>query len=71
MQKFIKTCFNCFLCFFFVLVLGVDRVFRGDCSTKQVYEDEAKEIVLSVVSGINYKYGVSIVLSVFRSLLDA
>ncbi|KAK1572468.1 hypothetical protein Q3G72_033007 [Acer saccharum] len=37
-----------------------DRVFRGDCSTKQVYEDEAKEIVLSVVSGINssiFAYG--------------
>ncbi|KAK2665444.1 hypothetical protein Ddye_004018 [Dipteronia dyeriana] len=37
-----------------------DRVFRGDCSTKQVYDDEAKEIVLSVVSGINssiFAYG--------------
>ncbi|XP_021285681.1 kinesin-like protein KIN-7E isoform X2 [Herrania umbratica] len=30
-----------------------DRVFRGDCSTKQVYEEGAKEIALSVVSGIN------------------
>ncbi|GLU02823.1 hypothetical protein SLE2022_200580 [Rubroshorea leprosula] len=37
-----------------------DRVFRGDCSTKQVYEEGAKEIALSVVSGINssiFAYG--------------
>lgn len=37
-----------------------DRVFRGDCSTRQVYEDGAKEIALSVVSGINssiFAYG--------------
>lgn len=37
-----------------------DRVFRGDCSTRQVYEDGAKEIALSVVGGINssiFAYG--------------
>ncbi|GFY89895.1 ATP binding microtubule motor family protein [Actinidia rufa] len=31
-----------------------DRVFSGDCSTWQVYEEGAKEIALSVVSGINW-----------------
>lgn len=37
-----------------------DRVFRSDCSTRQVYEDGAKAVVLSVVSGINssvFAYG--------------
>ncbi|KAE8716872.1 hypothetical protein F3Y22_tig00110108pilonHSYRG00058 [Hibiscus syriacus] len=37
-----------------------DRVFRGDCSTKKVYQDGAKEIALSVVNGINssiFAYG--------------
>ncbi|KAE9612953.1 hypothetical protein Lal_00027302 [Lupinus albus] len=37
-----------------------DRVFRGDCSTRQVYEEAAKEVALSVVSGINssiFAYG--------------
>lgn len=37
-----------------------DRVFRGDCATRQVYEEGAKEIALSVVSGINssiFAYG--------------
>ncbi|KAE8686548.1 Kinesin-like protein NACK1 [Hibiscus syriacus] len=37
-----------------------DRVFRGDCSTKQVYQEGAKEIALSVVNGINssiFAYG--------------
>ncbi|KAH1099083.1 hypothetical protein J1N35_016004 [Gossypium stocksii] len=37
-----------------------DRVFRGDCLTKQVYEEGAKEIALSVVNGINssiFAYG--------------
>ncbi|KDP27640.1 hypothetical protein JCGZ_19645 [Jatropha curcas] len=37
-----------------------DRVFRGDCSTRQVYEEGAKEVALSVVSGINssiFAYG--------------
>ncbi|MBA0649461.1 hypothetical protein Goklo_017024 [Gossypium klotzschianum] len=33
-----------------------DRVFRGDCSTKQVYKEGAKEIALSVVNGINCEY---------------
>ncbi|KAJ0971074.1 hypothetical protein J5N97_019033 [Dioscorea zingiberensis] len=37
-----------------------DRVFRGECGTKQVYEEAAKEVALSVVSGINstiFAYG--------------
>ncbi|KAJ9189659.1 hypothetical protein P3X46_000924 [Hevea brasiliensis] len=37
-----------------------DRVFRGDCSTRQVYEEGAQEVALSVVSGINssiFAYG--------------
>lgn len=36
--------------------LVVDRAFRGDCSTRRVYEEGAKEIALSVVCGINCKY---------------
>jgi len=43
-----------FLNFYYDLV--VDRVFRGDCSTKQVYEEGAKAIALSVVGGINCKH---------------
>ncbi|XP_027361650.1 kinesin-like protein KIN-7H isoform X2 [Abrus precatorius] len=37
-----------------------DRVFRSDCSTRQVYEEAAKDVALSVVSGINssiFAYG--------------
>ncbi|KAL9231682.1 hypothetical protein vseg_006877 [Gypsophila vaccaria] len=37
-----------------------DRVFSGDCSSKQVYDEGTKEIALSVVSGINssiFAYG--------------
>ncbi|XP_074565769.1 kinesin-like protein KIN-7F [Curcuma longa] len=37
-----------------------DRVFRSDCTTKLVYEEGAKEVALSVVSGINstiFAYG--------------
>ncbi|KAK9665969.1 hypothetical protein RND81_14G150100 [Saponaria officinalis] len=30
-----------------------DRVFSGDCSSKQVYDEGTKEIALSVVTGIN------------------
>jgi len=30
-----------------------DRVFRSDCNTKEVYEEGAKGVALSVVSGIN------------------
>ncbi|KAI8017689.1 Kinesin-like protein KIN-7I [Camellia lanceoleosa] len=36
------------------------QVFRSDCSTKEVYEKEAKDVALSVVSGINssvFAYG--------------
>lgn len=37
-----------------------DRVFRSGCSTRQVYEEGAKSVVLSVVGGINasvFAYG--------------
>lgn len=34
----------------------VDRVFGCDSSTRQVYEEGAKEVALSVVSGINGEY---------------
>ncbi|XP_025824270.1 LOW QUALITY PROTEIN: kinesin-like protein KIN-7F [Panicum hallii] len=37
-----------------------DRVFRSDCNTKEVYEEGAKAVALSVVSGINssvFAYG--------------
>ncbi|KAJ6346098.1 hypothetical protein OIU78_008684 [Salix suchowensis] len=37
-----------------------DRVFRGDNATREVYEEGAKEVALSVVSGINssiFAYG--------------
>ncbi|KAL1354909.1 hypothetical protein HN51_006958 [Arachis hypogaea] len=37
-----------------------DRVFRADASTRQVYEEAAKEVALSVVNGINssiFAYG--------------
>ncbi|KAE9616483.1 putative plus-end-directed kinesin ATPase [Lupinus albus] len=37
-----------------------DRVFRGACATRQVYEEGAREIALSVVNGINstiFAYG--------------
>ena len=36
--------------------MGIDRVFRGDNATREVYEEGAKEVALSVVSGINCKY---------------
>ncbi|XP_050366678.1 kinesin-like protein KIN-7E [Argentina anserina] len=37
-----------------------DKVFRGDCPTRQVYEEGAQQIALSVVNGINssiFAYG--------------
>ncbi|KAM1457109.1 hypothetical protein ACFX13_035184 [Malus domestica] len=37
-----------------------DKVFRGDCSTRQVYDEGAQQIALSVVNGINssiFAYG--------------
>ncbi|CAD5330350.1 unnamed protein product [Arabidopsis thaliana] len=37
-----------------------DKVYRGECPTRQVYEDGTKEIALSVVKGINcsiFAYG--------------
>ncbi|KAG8660007.1 hypothetical protein MANES_02G101900v8 [Manihot esculenta] len=48
--------FSCSL----VNLLVVDRVFRPDSSTRQVYEEGAKEVALSVVNGINssiFAYG--------------
>ncbi|XP_019422230.1 PREDICTED: kinesin-like protein KIN-7H isoform X3 [Lupinus angustifolius] len=42
------------------IAYSFDRVFRGDCSTRQVYEEAAKEVAFSVVSGINssiFAYG--------------
>lgn len=33
--------------------MRIDRVFGSECSTKQVYEEGAREVALSVVSGIN------------------
>ncbi|KAK8606100.1 hypothetical protein V6N13_102860 [Hibiscus sabdariffa] len=44
----------------FPSVYTFDRTFRGDCSTRQVYQEGAKEIALSVVNGINssiFAYG--------------
>lgn len=38
------------------VAFDLDRVFRSDCSTRQVYEDGAKAVVLSVVSGINCEH---------------
>ncbi|XP_021738726.1 kinesin-like protein KIN-7E [Chenopodium quinoa] len=41
-------------------VYSFDRVYSGDCPSKQVYEEGTKEIALSVVSGINssiFAYG--------------
>ncbi|KAL2254802.1 UNVERIFIED_CONTAM: Kinesin-like protein KIN-7F [Sesamum indicum] len=37
-----------------------DRVFRGDCTTREVYEEGTKDIALSVVGGVNstiFAYG--------------
>lgn len=47
------------LTFIYFLILLPDRVFRFDCSTRQVYEEGAKEVSLSVVNGINCKYNPS------------
>lgn len=33
-----------------------DRVFGCECSTEQVYEEGAKEVALSAISGINCKH---------------
>lgn len=37
-------------------ILVTDRVYRGECPTRQVYEDGPKEVALSVVKGINCKF---------------
>jgi centromeric protein E len=47
---------NCFISLSFTHALGIDRVFRGNDTTREVYEAGAKEVALSVVSGINCKY---------------
>jgi hypothetical protein len=41
---------------FFFCDLVIDRVFRSDCGTREVYEEAAKEVALSVVSGINCEF---------------
>ncbi|CAK9157048.1 unnamed protein product [Ilex paraguariensis] len=44
----------------FPTAYAFDRVFRKSCSTRQVYEEGAKEVALSVVRGINssvFAYG--------------
>lgn len=52
--------------FFLWVEFGViDRVFRGDYTTRQVYDEGAKAIALSVVSGINCKYSLMPSVSVF------
>ena len=45
----------CFLC---AIALVLDRVFRSDATTSEVYEAGAKEVALSVVSGINGEYDI-------------
>lgn len=57
----------CFVCIF----LALDKVFRSDCSTRQVYEEGAKEVALLVVSGINgeYNFGFFIIISLSWNLL--
>lgn len=58
LTEFIRVIGWCMLSQFFSfgLILVTDKVFRGDCSTRQVYEEGAQTIALSVVSGINCKY---------------
>ena len=36
-----------------ILCLSVDRVFGPECCTRQVYDQGAKEVAFSVVSGVN------------------
>lgn len=45
----LRSCLNLLCCFIWM----IDRVFGSDSTTKQVYEEGAKEVALSVVSGIN------------------
>ncbi|RYQ79916.1 hypothetical protein Ahy_Scaffold1g106670 isoform J [Arachis hypogaea] len=52
-----KICFHVLIHTF---LFAADRVFRADASTRQVYEEAAKEVALSVVNGINssiFAYG--------------
>lgn len=48
--------FSCSFIFSCCALQIIDRVFGGECNTKQVYEEAAREVALSVVSGINCKY---------------
>ncbi|XP_026397928.1 kinesin-like protein KIN-7J isoform X2 [Papaver somniferum] len=44
----------------FPTAYSFDKVFRHDCNTRRVYEEAAKEVSLSVISGINssiFAYG--------------
>jgi len=41
---------------FFFFFFSVDRVFSIDSDTRQVYEEAAKEVALSVLSGINCEF---------------
>jgi len=50
--------------------LLLDRVFRSDCSTRQVYEEAAKEFALVVVSGINGEYVLLFFLSHYSRFMN-
>ena len=57
-SKFFRSDFPLFVRLFVLLCHlpgGLDRVFGCDSTTKQVYEEGAKEVALSVVNGINCK----------------
>lgn len=38
------------------MFMCIDRVFRGDSQTREVYDEGIKDIALSVVGGINCKF---------------
>jgi hypothetical protein len=40
-----------------VHMLSTDRVFHADSTTREVYEEAAKEVALKVLSGVNCKCG--------------
>lgn len=52
-HKLLRYVFNQFI--ILVCISVIDKVFRGDCPTRQVYEEGAQQIALSVVNGINCK----------------
>lgn len=55
-------------CIAFISRFYVDRVFGSDCSTREVYEQGAKDVAISVARGMNCKYIVSCSFS-FRIVL--